>query len=244
MVICHIQVITKFNFTLAQYYSLVKPRSINNENFLDIHSLSYHFSDSFSRGDAQFIGYYYREVIDENGRYYKDFPIPRFLIKNPNIFPFVKHKTFSLLPYQLIPYRKYSIFFLITVMKHRCIDLMTLHKLQEYIFDFSSRTGGYIELSISRIYSLKRLIDEAITKLLASGYYSDFERIFQSESKMDRIRAFINISLDFFCYKVLPPIRGPCALSYDYYLQGGGYLRNHYFLFGTPSQFRLKSQRG
>ena len=126
-------------------------------------------------------------------------------------------------------------------MKHRCMDMMPVHKLQKYIFDFSSKAGGYIELSIARIYSFKRLIDETITKLLAGVYYSEFEKHFQKESRMDRINAFLNISLNFFCYKVLPPIRGPCALSYDYYLQGGGYLRNHYFLFGTPSQFRLNS---
>jgi len=34
-------------------------------------------------------------------------------------------------------------------------------------------------------------------------------------------------------------IRGPCALSYDFYLKGGGWLQNSHFLFGTPSQFKI-----
>ncbi len=126
-------------------------------------------------------------------------------------------------------------------MKHLCGDLMTLHQLQQYMFDFSCKAGGYIELSIPRIYSFMRAIDEVIIKLLTCGYYDDFNKVFEKDSIRDRIKIFLDISQDFCCYVEMPLIRGPCALSYDYYLQGGGYLRNHYFLFGTPSQFRLRS---
>jgi len=125
-------------------------------------------------------------------------------------------------------------------MKHYCIDLKTVHELQQYMFDFSCKAKGHIELSIPRIYSFMKAIDEVITKLLTCGYYDEFNKIFEKESVKDRIKIFLELSQDFYCYKEIPPIRGPCALAYDYYVSGGGYLRNHYFLFGTPSQFRLK----
>ena len=107
-------------------------------------------------------------------------------------------------------------------------------------FDFTSKAGGYVELSPPRIYGFKSLIDQAIAKLLTSTYYPEFERLFQQRSLMKRIKSFLQVIERFYCHKVIPPIRGPCGLSYDYYLTGGGYLSNQYFLFGTPSQFVLK----
>jgi len=148
-----------------------------------------------------------------------------------------KHKTFSLLPFQLIPYWKFSILFLYKVMKLRCEEMISVHCLQQKVFDLTLKTGDGVELSAARIYGFKMMIDQAITKLLTSGYYPEFETLFMEKSRLQRIRIFMDISAKFYCHKVLPPIRGPCALSYDYYLTGGGYLRNQYFLFGTPSQF-------
>lgn len=179
--------------------------------------------------------------MDEEGRHFKDFPIARFLIEDPNDFGQVKHKTFSLLPYQLIPYRKFSIPFLIKVMGIGCKDKMSVHRLQQRVFDFTFKNGNGLELCAARTYEFKSLIDQAITKLLSSGFYPEFIPRFQTGSLWEKVRIFLDISGEFYCHKVIPSIRGPCALGYDYYLSGGGYQRNHYFLFGTPSQFLINS---
>jgi len=54
------------------------------------------------------------------------------------------------------------------------------------------------------------------------------------------INSFIEFSEQFECSKLDFDIKGSCALGYDFYLCGGGYYKNAWFLFGTPSQFRDK----
>jgi hypothetical protein len=191
--------------------------------------------------------------VDEDGRYYPDFPVPRFLCHRKGTAPVVDHSTFSLLHYHLVPYEKYSIPFIIKVLKAKHIKGLTLKLLQDYIADFSD-TGtededenengcdGYIELSTSRIYSFQGLIQETITKLLISQYYHELTiRLHKCSGSGEKgsINVFLEFSTAFECQKVSIPIRGPCALSYDFYLEGGSHFRNSHFLFGTPSQFRL-----
>jgi hypothetical protein len=198
---------------------------------------------------AEFIGYYYREVVDEDGRYYPDFPVPRFECHGKGGHRIVPHRTFSLLHYHLVPYWKYSIPFIIKVLRARHIKGLSLKSLQDYIADFTGAGVGlyaeddYIELSAGRIYSFKRLIREAVIKLLISSYYQELTGRLQncSGSETETIKIFLGFSKEFECRKVSVPIRGPCALSYDFYLQGGSYFCNSRFLFGTPSQFRMIS---
>jgi len=192
--------------------------------------------------------------VDKNGRYYPDFPVPRFKCHEKGGHRIIPHKTFSLLHYHLVPYWKYSIPFIIKVLKAKHIKGLSLKLLQDYIADFSDigigGTGGtgtekadgdgYIELSTSRFYSFHSLIRGTVTKLLISKYYQELAIRMQKcrGSESATIKAFLEFSKEFECCKVSVPIRGPCALSYDFYLEGGSYLRNSYFLFGTPSQFR------
>jgi hypothetical protein len=158
----------------------------------------------------------------------------------------------------LVPYWKYSIPFIIKILKAKHIKGLSLKMLQDYIADFSDTVAGrdreyedgcdgyigYIELSTSRIYSFQRLIEKTITKLLISQYYHEFAMRLSrckcsGNDETESINAFLLFSIQFECWKVSMPIRGPCALSYDFYLEGGSYLRNSQFLFGTPSQFRV-----
>lgn len=192
--------------------------------------------------------------MDEGGRCYPDFPVPRFKCqgKKSSGCRIVPHKTFSLLHYHLVPYYKYSIPFIIKVLKAKHIKGLSLKSLQDYIADFSD-TGtqedgcdGYIELSTSRIYSFQELIKATITKLLIRQYYREltirlYKCIGRGSGETDSIEVFLEFSKEFQCCKLSMPIRGPCALSYDFYLEGGSYFLNSHFLFGTPSQFRKRS---
>jgi hypothetical protein len=175
--------------------------------------------------------------------------VARFLLHCNDDALIGKHRTFSLLHYHLIPYIKYSIPFLIKVMESRHIDKKSLQALCDYIIEFTA-TGPVgtdyecIEISPSGILSLEPLIEEAINKITTSQYYQtvkqQWQKAFDSDNKRENIgiKGFLEFCSQFECFKTNPSIRGPTALSYDFYISGGAYKRNSYFLFGTASQFR------
>lgn len=237
MIVCQLSKYSYFiNYTLKEYYSQVKGRT---DNIYDLVELSYDVTERCplcgGHDCAEFIGYYYRGVIDENGTYYKAFPIARFLCRRKGN-PIVKHRTFSLLPYQLVPYTKYSIPFIIKTLKLAYIDDNSVKELQDYLAGFHEHQ--YIDFSRSSFYAFRTFILKTIDKMLAAGYYQEAGRKLQETHPNKRIRAFIAYADGFPSDKTNPSIRGPCALGYDFYIRGGGYFSNGYFLFGTPSQFR------
>lgn len=115
---------------------------------------------------------------------------------------------------------------------------MNLEALLDYISDFTSRGSYYVELAPSRIASFNRLIKTAIAKICANAYYPKLIAKIQTNCQHKQIKQFLLFSLDFQCDKFHYPIRGPCAVAVDYYLNGGSYFLNSDFLFGKPSQFR------
>ncbi len=131
---------------------------------------------------------------------------------------------------------KYSIPFIIKTLKLAYVEDKSVKELQDYLTGFHEHQ--YIDLSRSSFYGFKAFILQCIDKMLAGGYYQEAEGKLQKPHHNKRIRAFIEFAEEFISDKVNPSIRGPCALGYDFYIRGGSYLLNGYFLFGTPSQFR------
>ncbi len=252
-----IQILIFTIYTLSQYYKKVKPKSEKGLNIFDILDLGFNFRDRCpicgAADCAQFIGYYLRPVIDEEGRFIKDFPVARFLCNGKGAVPIVNHKTFSLLHYHLIPYRRYSIPFLIKVMESRYIDQKTLQVISDYIIKFTA-TGPVgtdyecIEISPGNILAFEPLFEEAINKIMTCQYYQtvkqQWQKIFDRDRQPIGIKGFLEFCSQFECLKIQPSIRGPTALSYDFYITGGAYKRNNHFLFGTPSQFRGIKEKG
>jgi hypothetical protein len=170
-------------------------------------------------------------VIDEEGILFQDFPIARYLCRRDR-------KTFSLLPYQLVPYSRYSIPLIIKALEKKHTEGLSIMQLQDYLAGFK---GGMLSISHGEFAWFRRLIIGAVNKIRVNKYYP----LFQEETKnktadADLLIGFIEFAKGFECLKFEPPIRGPCALGYDFYLNGGGYFRDAHFLFGTPSQFRVK----
>ena len=158
---------------------------------------------------CRFIGYYFRQVIDEKGTYFKEFPIARYLCQEKGK-RILDDKTFSLLPYQLVPYVKYSIDFIVRVLSEEKSIKETLDK--------------YAQMSDSKqLYRFKKLIEIAKNRLLTGGFLNHQEN-------------FITYGLSY--QSQYYEIRGPCALGLDYYLQNGQYYENSWFLYGCASQFR------
>ena len=234
-IICLIQINTYIQETLDQYYIKVKGQEAEPLKVLDTDiDFTIRCPICGAQGCALFIGYYYREVIGEDGRYYNRFPIARYVCRGKGK-PKVKDKTFSLLPYQLVPYSKYCIAFIIRLLELRHIQGYSLYALQDHVAGFGQE--DILCISADQLKGFRQLIMEAIEKIKAAGYYSEFV-VKDSTSADAFIAEFIDYAAGFECSKVSPPIRGPCGLGYDFYLNSGGYFANARFLFGTPSQFR------
>lgn len=106
--------------------------------------------------------------------------------------------------------------------------------------DYVAGLGKEDILSISamKVLVFKKIGLEAIARVQASGYYKDITDTVNDPCIKERLKAFVGYAKGFCCYKSNRAIRGPCGLSYDFYLQGGGYFRNAQLLFGIASQFR------
>lgn len=243
-----IQIIIIVDYTLRQFYQKVKREYADYAKISEIIEVVDSFKTQcpicHESDCASFMGFYYRQVVDEKGRYYPDFPVPRFICTvgmakgKPQT---VKHRTFSLLHYHLVPYSKYSLPFMVHMLRFKNIENKTVSWIQKYLdhLPCQNESAPYCLLSDSGILTFQTYFFKAITKILASGYYAQLstELAKTSEDKV-RIKILLEFILNFMCQKVSPPIRGPCALNYDFYMTGGSYLKNALFLFGTPSQFR------
>lgn len=234
-----IQVILFIEETLSDYYKKVKSKTCDLVSLLNICFCFSHCCPLCKGKDcAIFIGYYEREVVDEKGTSYKYFPIARYKCRRKERKGKDTHITFSLLPYQLVPYSKYSIPFIITALEARHEKGLSIYKLQEYLDTVCS---DIISISAEHLIRFKHLINEALEKIMISSYYQYFkDNVLYKDTEQGYLKAFLKFSKTFESFKLKPSIRGPCALGYDFYITFGGYLNNAYFLFGTPSQFRSK----
>jgi hypothetical protein len=224
--------------TLSKYYQKVKGKSYDIADILDL-EIDIHNCCPICGGVGcvRFIGYYYRKMIDEKGTYYKKVPIARYICRGKGGQKIVGHKTFSLLPYQLVPYIRYSIPFIINSLETRYREDLSLSKLQDYLAQFGK--DDILPISADQLLFIKNIAMEAVQKIMATGYYKEFEaQGFCSSSDKELLIAFIGFAQNFECGKIDPSIRGPCGLHYDFYLNGGGFYHNAHFLFGTASQFR------
>lgn len=231
------QVIINIKETLSEYYEKVNGKNYDIFIILEL-SIDVYNSCPICGGMkcAQFIGYYLRKVVDENGKKYDDFPIARFLCNRKGTDIVVAHKTFSLLPFQLIPYHKYSIAFMVKTLRLRYVEEYSLY---DTLDELAESGEDSLSINAGQVIGFTGVVEEAIDKILAGGYYPEFEeKIFQDSSLKEQIKNFIEFSEEFECVKVNSPLKGPCALGYDFYLSAGAYYQNAHFLFGTPSQFR------
>ena len=89
---------------------------------------------------------------------------------------------------------------------------------------------------MDQVLGFKQLVMAAIQKIMATGYYPEFEG--DNHTGSDLLISFVGFAEDFESQKIQPCIRGPCILNYEFYINGGAYFRNAHFLFGIPSQFR------
>ena len=232
MIICQlIQILIKTRETLSKYYGKVKGSVLDLLLIIELEiDIMGHCPLCGGSNCPQFIGYYYRQVIDEEGRHYKDFPIARYKCTSTG-------KTFSLLPYQLAPYTRHCIPLIIKILKLRHIEGLSIYELQNSIATLGQE--DILTIAVNQINRFKKIVIEAVNKIRACGYYPEFdEKVKDKTTDKDIVSSFIEFAQWFECLKSESVIKGPCGLNYDFYAFGGGYYHNAHFLFGTASQFR------
>jgi hypothetical protein len=102
------------------------------------------------------------------------------------------------------------------------------HSIYEAL-EYASSLGveESLELSASTLYVLKGVVEKAFDKVVMQGEY-DIEA-------EEALEGFIDACKGFHSQLKGRDLVGPLAISIDYYCRSGGC-----FLFGTPSQGRVK----
>jgi len=169
------------------------------------------------------IGFYDRGVVDESGQHYR-IKVVRYLCRRQGpIEPL--QCTFSLLPYQLIPYFSHTIEITVETISF-WLEGNSLLDVQDYASSLGLEV--HLEIGTSTLYRLKEVVEEAFDKAVIQGdYKAELE---------GGLEGFIECCKDFHYPLEARQLVGPLAISVDYYHRTAGR-----FLFGSPSQQRTKT---
>jgi hypothetical protein len=176
---------------------------------------------------------YTRFAFDSvTGIVFHDFPILRFECNAPAFFRRKgKHRTFSLLPAQLIPYERYDITFVLNIVQSR-LSGSSLKNISDAVANEGVQEPLLLEAR--KIRSFITLVGQAFDRLpLISSFKSTFLGMLTSSASESLMR-FITWGKGY-CSYVFPELTGPAALALDFYRSS---LPHVFFLFGTPSQQR------
>lgn len=167
---------------------------------------------------AKFLGNYHRTVVTEDGTRINKFPVFRYQCTAQRR-KLGQHRTFSLLPAPLIPYRRPSQHFVMAVMKIWSDAQLTL------------------DLRLERISHLFAAGSAAETLGTSHGYdYAGL--LLETGQKLSLWKGIPFANLTQIVNWIVAYSGGAVALSLDYYAAHGSFKQNSQFLFGTPSQFR------
>ena len=189
---------------------------------------------------AKYWGFYTRGVVEPmSGFSAPDFPVMRFRCFRKGGTRGVPDVTFSLLPLDLVPYRRPSLTFMVQAvlvrLKRKLSWLKTEAKVEEELVDLAEEVSF---VSVAALLSWACLVRDGFLSLMASGVPLLEGPPDNGAAKGDgeRLAAFLEGAVGYDSTRLEPRIRGPDALAGDFYLMSGGWKANAAFLFGTASQ--------
>lgn len=187
------------------------------------------------------IGFYYRKKLVFEFKTYKNVPIARWLCREKGPLK-PKHRTFSLLPSALIPYRSHDLNLISATVKHKQQKSgTTFEQTKSFISDKGIETD--ICLENNHIKHFLQIYTNAFTKLMAiSELKQRIEQAdyFHSSNTIATVNRFIDSYKSRFLTTAKLKASNIEKLAGDFFFnfQTGWYFDRH-FLFGTPSQKRL-----
>jgi len=147
--------------------------------------------------------------------------------------------TFSLLPLQLVPFRRMSLRFMFLAVFQKVQDSLSYFDAVGVIE--AELVNMVPEVSFVHVCALVdwiAIIMEALHQIRLSGHlYIEGLESYETGSNAE-LHAFICKAIEYESTDLDPPIRGPDALAWDYHEDQGGPLKQALFLFGTASQHR------
>ena len=167
----------------------------------------------------------------ETGELVADFPIARYRCRRRGAREHLhRHVTFSLLPHLLVPYVRLSLPCLEKVVgRYREVG----QDLETFVKGYGCRAVTWLEEGLS-------LLEQAWRKLKATRRSWPQLEVPAGNARADLLGRFWTRLVGFVYVPDHRRLRGPAALGLDFYHRGGGFRLDAHFLWGTPSQFRLR----
>lgn len=186
------------------------------------------------------IGFYTRKLVVVDNRIYENVPIARWLCQRKG-YRKSTHKTFSLLPFQLIPYHRHGLTVIVDTMNFHHHNGFSLVQTKDFISDRG--VDSDLPLENNHIHDFRNIFSQALLKLssiaelkqqISQASYWD------SSDLIATMLQFINSyeSRLLATRQLHASHTEQLALDFLYHFQSGDYFQRH-FLFGTPSQKKL-----
>lgn len=168
------------------------------------------------------------------------FPVMRFLCQGKGDKRECDHVTFSLLPIELVPFRRLTLKFMVLAVWIRLGRHLSFTGALDAIEEELNSLGDIAEfINISTLMSWERLIRAAFKLFLSTDINilckSQYEKIIADETGL---LLFLELLREYKSGNTNNPIRGPDAFAWDFYQQSGGTDQLALFLFGRASQHR------
>lgn len=183
--------------------------------------------------------FYTRDAVYFGDTVYENVPVGRFICYrlNPNLPPGT-HRTFSLLPYPLVPYSPYALPTTIEL-----VSALSAHADNAYqTSQVLASQHENLNPDPTTLGRIQRRLVEALRKLqrLPEKFQQMLHQNMSSNSRSLETLADLITLLISYHSQVLREVSGACALSYDwfYVFQAELSYMVRDFLVGTPSQGR------
>ena len=168
-----------------------------------------------------------------------DLMVLRFLCNGKGVRSKCDHKTFSLLPLVLVPYRQLTLRFLILAVLLRLREGLSLFDAMNAIEDTLVNLADIGDfLSIASQLQWEKMMKLALGRFIISDMSKQQQFSMVRQMPEEALVAFLQVAIEYRTREADPPIRGPDGLNWDFYHSSGGSTELAPFLFGTASQHR------
>jgi hypothetical protein len=163
----------------------------------------------------------------------------RFLCRGKGVRRKCDHKTFSLLPLVLVPYRQLTLRFLILAVLLRLREGLSLFDAMNAIENTLVNLADIGDfLGIASQLQWEKMMKLALRRFIISDMSKQQQFSILRERPEEGLVAFLQVAIEYRTREADPPIRGPDGLNWDFYHSSGGSTELAPFLFGTASQHR------
>ena len=189
---------------------------------------------------ARYHGYYTRTAICPlTGFSVSNFPILRYFCYDKGNARTCDHITFSLLPDQLVPFRKLSLTFMVIAVWIRVCRHLSLTRAMDVIEKELNNLSDVADfINISSMISWKLMILTAFELFLLADINMISKSQYEQLQDTVGLTLFLEIIMHHQSQINNHSIRGPDAFAWDFYRQSGGTAQCAPFLFGRASQHR------